>query len=70
MRRASADPRADVGHGVGTDDTPAFAGMHESAARVFQGSVDLARAIAAQPNVLVLDDPLSALDVRTEEAVT
>lgn len=30
----------------------------------------LARAIAAQPKVLVLDDPLSALDVRTEEAVT
>ena len=47
VRRASADPRADVGHGVGTDDTPAFAGMHDSAARVFQGSVDLARAIAA-----------------------
>jgi ATP-binding cassette subfamily B protein len=30
----------------------------------------LARAIAAQPQVLVLDDPLSALDVATEEAVT
>ncbi|HJX79054.1 ABC transporter ATP-binding protein [Glutamicibacter sp.] len=30
----------------------------------------LARAIAAQPRILVLDDPLSALDVRTEEAVT
>ncbi|MFD2029107.1 ATP-binding cassette domain-containing protein [Promicromonospora aerolata] len=30
----------------------------------------LARAIAAQPRVLVLDDPLSALDVTTEEAVT
>ena len=26
--------------------------------------------IAARPDVLVLDDPLSALDVRTEEAVT
>ncbi len=47
VRRASVDPRAVVGHGVGTDDTPAFPGMHESAARVFQGSVDLARAIAA-----------------------
>ncbi|WP_141362229.1 ABC transporter ATP-binding protein [Glutamicibacter uratoxydans] len=32
--------------------------------------IALARAIAAQPRVLVLDDPLSALDVRTEEAVT
>ncbi|GGM27929.1 ABC transporter ATP-binding protein [Promicromonospora citrea] len=30
----------------------------------------LARAIAARPRVLVLDDPLSALDVATEEAVT
>ncbi|PRA11281.1 ABC transporter [Arthrobacter sp. MYb211] len=30
----------------------------------------LARAIAARPRILVLDDPLSALDVRTEEAVT
>lgn len=32
--------------------------------------IALARAIAAQPRVLVLDDPLSALDVRTEETVT
>lgn len=32
--------------------------------------IALARAIAARPRVLVLDDPLSALDVRTEEAVT
>lgn len=31
--------------------------------------VALARAIAAKPKVLVLDDPLSALDVRTEELV-
>jgi len=30
----------------------------------------LARAIAARPRVLVLDDPLSALDVATEAAVT
>ncbi|TDE89715.1 ABC transporter ATP-binding protein [Occultella glacieicola] len=30
----------------------------------------LARAVAARPYVLVLDDPLSALDVSTEEAVT
>jgi ATP-binding cassette, subfamily B, bacterial len=32
--------------------------------------IALARAIAARPQVLVLDDPLSALDVRTEEQVT
>ena len=31
--------------------------------------VALARAIAARPKVLILDDPLSALDVRTEELV-
>lgn len=30
----------------------------------------LARAIAANPSILLLDDPLSALDVRTEERVT
>lgn len=30
----------------------------------------LARAIAAKPRILIMDDPLSALDVRTEEAVT
>ncbi len=32
--------------------------------------VALARAIVARPPVLILDDPLSALDVRTEEKVT
>ncbi|MHA7241934.1 ABC transporter ATP-binding protein [Paeniglutamicibacter antarcticus] len=32
--------------------------------------IALARAIAAKPRILVLDDPLSALDVRTEETVT
>jgi ATP-binding cassette subfamily B protein len=32
--------------------------------------VALARAILARPSVLVLDDPLSALDVHTEERVT
>ncbi|MGJ7440846.1 acetoin utilization protein AcuC [Aquipuribacter sp. MA13-6] len=47
VQRASVDTRADVGHGVGTLETPAFAGMHDSAARVFSGSVDLARALVA-----------------------
>lgn len=32
--------------------------------------ISLARAIAAQPKVLLLDDPLSALDTATEERVT
>ena len=31
--------------------------------------IALARAIAARPTVLIMDDPLSALDVRTEELV-
>ena len=31
--------------------------------------IALARAIAARPSVLIMDDPLSALDVRTEELV-
>src|ERR1700730_6467210 len=32
--------------------------------------IALARAILARPDVLILDDPLSALDVHTEERVT
>jgi ATP-binding cassette subfamily B protein len=32
--------------------------------------VALARAILLRPEVLILDDPLSALDVQTEERVT
>lgn len=47
VHQASADVDAVVGHGLGTDDTPSFPGMHDSAARVFAGSVALARAIAA-----------------------
>lgn len=47
VQRASADTRAEVGHGVGTTETPSFVGMHDSAARVFSGSVHLARALAA-----------------------
>lgn len=34
VERASADPDARVGHGIGTGDNPAFEGMHEAAARV------------------------------------
>jgi acetoin utilization protein AcuC len=34
VRRASADPDAPVGHGIGPGDTPAFGGMHEASALV------------------------------------
>ena len=46
VRAASADPAAaDVNRGLGTEDDPAFAGMHEAAARVVQGTVDLCREV-------------------------
>ncbi|HET7658782.1 MAG TPA: acetoin utilization protein AcuC [Oryzihumus sp.] len=46
VRQASADPRsADLSRGLGTEDDPAFTGMHESSARVAAGSVDIARAV-------------------------
>ncbi|MEJ5913891.1 acetoin utilization protein AcuC [Pseudokineococcus sp. 1T1Z-3] len=46
VRRVSADPRrVDVERGLGTEDDPAFAGMHEAGARVLRASVDCAEAI-------------------------
>ncbi len=46
VKQASADPaNADQSCGLGTEDDPAFAGMHEASARVVQGSVDLADAL-------------------------
>jgi acetoin utilization protein AcuC len=46
VRAAGLDPAAaDPAHGLGTEDDPAFLGMHEVAARVVQGTVDLARAV-------------------------
>jgi acetoin utilization protein AcuC len=39
VRAASADPaHADSSRGLGTDDDPAFAGMHEAGARVAEGT--------------------------------
>lgn len=39
VRAASADPgAADARFGIGTDDDPAFVGMHEAAARICEGS--------------------------------
>lgn len=43
VRRVSADPRrSDEARGLGTEDDPAFAGMHEASARIVQASVDCA----------------------------
>ena len=42
VRAASADPsRADTRRGLGTEDDPAFAGMHEASARVAEGTRQL-----------------------------
>ncbi|HWO50887.1 MAG TPA: acetoin utilization protein AcuC [Ornithinibacter sp.] len=46
VHRASADPTtADVNRGLGTDDDPAFAGMHEASARIAQGTLDICRGV-------------------------
>lgn len=46
VRAASADPgNADSRYGLGTEDDPSFAGMHESARHVVAGSVEAARAV-------------------------
>ncbi len=42
VRAASTDPaRADAGHGLGTEDDPAFRGMHEASARIVEGTRQL-----------------------------
>ncbi len=46
VRHASAEPdSADQRRGLGTDDDPAFVGMHEASARIVQGTLDLAEAV-------------------------
>jgi acetoin utilization protein AcuC len=48
VKAASADPRrADEARGLGTEDDPAFRGMHEASARIVAGTVDVARAVCA-----------------------
>jgi acetoin utilization protein AcuC len=45
VRRAGTTLEPDLSRGLGTDDDPLFAGMHEAAARQLGGSVELARAL-------------------------
>jgi acetoin utilization protein AcuC len=46
VKAAGADPsRADLARGIGTSDTPAFAGMHEAAALVAGATLAAARAV-------------------------
>ena len=46
VQAASADPsRGDQSMGLGTEDTPAFAGMHEASARLVGGSLAAADAV-------------------------
>ena len=46
VRAASLDPASATGRwGLGTEDDPAFEGMHEASARIVQGTVDLCEAV-------------------------
>ena len=46
VRAVSEDPTvADGRWGIGTDDVPAFAGIHESSARIVSGSIEAARRV-------------------------
>jgi acetoin utilization protein AcuC len=46
VRRASAEPKlADLGYGIGTEDNPAFLGMHEASALIAGQSVSAAEAV-------------------------
>src|SRR5919107_2336489 len=48
VRVASENPRAaDEARGLGTEDDPAFLGMHDASARIVSGAVDIARAVCA-----------------------
>ena len=47
VHRASVEPRdADQSRGLGTEDDPAFVGMHDISARIAAGSLDIARPVS------------------------
>jgi acetoin utilization protein AcuC len=51
VRRAAADPSTvDLVHGLGTEDDPAFAGMHEAAAQVVGASLTAVRSVWGGPS--------------------
>ena len=45
VRAASAEGVGDPARGLGTEDDPVFAGMHEAAARIVAGTLEAARAV-------------------------
>jgi acetoin utilization protein AcuC len=46
VRRASEDPLvADTSYGLGTEDDPAYSGMHEASARIAAGTIEVCRAV-------------------------
>ncbi|WP_146899358.1 acetoin utilization protein AcuC [Cellulomonas aerilata] len=47
VRAASSEGRHDLSRGLGTEDDPVFAGMHDAAARIVTGSLAGARAVWA-----------------------
>lgn len=48
VKAASIDPsRADPAYGIGTDDDPVFPKMHDAAARIVQGTVEMCRQVLA-----------------------
>jgi ATP-binding cassette subfamily B protein len=69
LRRALAVAQADFAHALpqGTDTQVGEQGLSLSGGQ--RQRLALARAVVGRPRFLVLDDPLSALDVHTEAAV-